>query len=81
MKIKKSNPLLKAPREALNITLETCPFCGSKAELDTEHDDVYNVNCIGCTAQIQGDTIGGDGDEFDHKLAMADAVAAWNERA
>jgi hypothetical protein len=81
MKIKKSSPFLKAAREALNQTLDFCPFCGSKAELDTDFDTAYNINCTGCTAQIEGDTIGGDGDMADHQIAMADAVEAWNERA
>ncbi len=51
-----------------SVELARCPFCGGCAGVTVDTDNLYRVECRGCTA----DVLGAD---------RNDAISKWNRRA
>lgn len=51
------------------IELKPCPFCGSEGVICNRFEDVYYVECLGCSAKVESYN------------GLEDAVAGWNTRA
>lgn len=51
----------------MDDTLKPCPFCGSGAYWDTDHNDKPCINCIRCPIRMCG---------FEHE----DIRENWNRR-
>lgn len=51
------------------IELKPCPFCGSEDVTCDSLEDVYYVECFGCSAKVESYN------------GLEDAVAGWNARA
>lgn len=67
------------------IRLKRCPFCGSRAEYEVDHDNNFHtVITVGCTNGICFcrivDNLGLETDDCVKAMRLRDDVAEWNTR-
>lgn len=70
-----------------NDNVRPCPFCGSgDIELQNTHRACYVVVCLGCDAEVHGESFGvylksENLTMRHHKSAKQSALEKWNRRA